>query len=139
MKRILLSMLFLGVLLLAGCTGQEEGEGIKTIEVDGGSYYEVNVKTFAKMMDSKDFVLVNVHIPYDGNIPGTDLSIPYNEITLHLDQLPEDKDAKIVLYCRSDSMSGIAAKELAAMGYSNIYDLDGGYVDWKIAGYPFED
>ena len=138
MKKVL-SFLFVGVILLAGCAVQADGESYKTIEVEGGSYYEVSVPDFAKMMDAKDFVLVNVHIPHEGDIPGTDIFIPYNEIDLHLDQLPQEKNAKIVLYCRSDSMSGIAAKELVKLGYTNVWDLDGGYVDWKIAGYPFEE
>lgn len=138
MKKMLLVML-IGLVVLAGCGGSAQTtEEVKTIEVDGaGSYYEVSVEAFAEMMESKDFVLVNVHIPYEGNIPETDLSIPYNEITSHLGKLPEEKDAQIVLYCRSDNMSGIAAKELARLGYTNVWDVDGGFNAWKAAGHPF--
>lgn len=89
-------------------------------------------------MKKKDFTLVNVHIPYDGEIPKTDLFIPYNKISGHLNELPA-KDKKIVLYCRSDRMSTIAAKELANAGYSNLYNLKGGMNAWEAAGYQLID
>jgi rhodanese-related sulfurtransferase len=79
-----------------------------------------------------------VHIPYAGEIPKTDLLIPYNKIMEHLNELPA-KDKKIVLYCRSDRMSTIAAEELADEEYSNIYNLKGGMNAWKAAGYELID
>lgn len=97
-------------------------------------YTDVSVEQLAAMMEDKDFTLVNVHIPYEGDLPNTDLSIPYNQIADHVDELPT-KDAPIVLYCRSGSMSTQAANELVDMGYTNVYELDGGFNAWKAAGH----
>jgi rhodanese-related sulfurtransferase len=35
-------------------------------------------------------------------------------------------------------MSKIAARELVKMGYKNIYNLEGGTINWEKKRYPFE-
>ncbi len=65
----------------------------------------------------------------------TDAKIAYNEIEQHLDQLPADKSARIVLYCRSGRMSTLAAQQLVKLGYTHIFNLEGGMIAWEQAGY----
>lgn len=89
----------------------------------------------ASMLEKKDFFFVNVHIPYEGEIKNTDAFIPYDKIADNLDKLPKDKDARIVLYCRSGRMSEIAAKELVQLGYTNVSHLGGGMIEWEKNGY----
>jgi rhodanese-related sulfurtransferase len=110
----------------------------ETISAAGGTYQRVTPAELETMLKSKDFVLINVHIPFAGNIPGTDQSIPYDEIQQNLSQLLADKNAKIVLYCSSGRMSQIAAEELVSMGYTNVWDLKGGMVDWQQTGFELE-
>ncbi|MBI4990777.1 rhodanese-like domain-containing protein [Candidatus Gottesmanbacteria bacterium] len=87
------------------------------------------------MLKNKDFYFVNVHIPYEGEIEKTDAFIPYNEIDKNLDKLLKDKNAKIVLYCRSGKMSAEAAKKLTDLGYTNVYNQLLGMHDWQSKGY----
>jgi rhodanese-related sulfurtransferase len=134
-------MRYWSVLLLAiavavsACQPAPAGEGVSP-----SGYYEMDVQQLHAELQDKDFVFVNVHIPFEGDIAGTDVSIPFDEITQpeNLALLPADKDAKIVLYCRSGRMSAIAAKEMAALGYTNIWDVPGGFVEWEAAGYELE-
>lgn len=139
MKRKILLSIFLTV-FLAACQGKPTEITGDKITVDGGSYSSVNADELIEMLKNKDFVFINVHIPFGGNIAGTDLSIAYDQITdpVNLAQLPNDKTAKIVLYCRNGRMSAIAAEALVSQGYTNIWDLAGGMVDWEAAGFELE-
>lgn len=125
-------------LLLSACAGAAStgGSGAigESVAVPGGAYTNVSVAELQTMLANKDFVLVNTHIPFEGDLPNTDRSIPFNEIAQKLDQLPADKNAKIVLYCRSGRMSDIAARALVQQGYSNVWNLDGGMIAWEQAG-----
>jgi rhodanese-related sulfurtransferase len=137
--RVLLFGLLVAILSACGSPSEPgELEG-NSIAVDGGSYMDVTPDDLQTMLAAKDFIFINVHIPFEGNIPGTDLSIPFDQMAGNLALLPQDKDAKIVLYCRSDRMSRIAAETLIEAGYSNVWNLDGGFNAWKDAGLPFEE
>jgi len=98
------------------------------------SYKNITSQELKAMLIRKDFFLANVHIPYEGEIEKTDAFIPYNEIEKNPDKLPKDKNAKIVLYCRSGSMSKIAAGKLVSLGYVNVYNLTGGMINWEKQG-----
>jgi len=137
-----LALLALALLLTAcggAATPAAEGGAVgEKVSVAGGSYTLVDVTGLQAMLANEEFTFVNVHIPFEGDIAGTDVSIPFDEIDQHLDQLPADKNAKIVLYCRSGRMSAIAAETLVGLGYTDVWDVKGGMVAWEKAGLPLE-
>lgn len=120
--------------LVAGCRAAQAPQPEARPTANASGYYDLSVDRLAEMMaQGQEFTLVNVHVPYDGEIEGTDAHIPYNEISENLDQLPA-KDSLIVLYCKGGSMSIDAAKVLAQQGYTNVWELNGGMNAWEAAG-----
>lgn len=99
------------------------------------AWTDVGPEQLSEMLAGRDRFVVNVHVPYEGEIAGTDAFIPYDEIGGRLDELPPDRNAEIVLYCRSGRMSLEAARTLVARGYTNVYNLVGGFEGWEAAGY----
>lgn len=126
------------ILVIMGSLILLYAKNIKPVKLQNNAVKEISVTQLHQMIKEKDFTLVNVHVPYEGEIPQTDKFIPYNTIGEHLNELPA-KNQKIVLYCRSDRMSTIAAKTLTRAGYSNLYNLKGGMNAWKAAGYQLID
>lgn len=106
---------------------EEDYQGLEsTQEADELSYEQITAASLASMLPTKDFFLLDVHIPEQEHIEGTDAFIPYNDLESFASDLPEDKDTEIVVYCRSGGMSPSAAKELLDMGYTNVSELEGG-------------
>lgn len=102
--------------------------------MDKKSYKNISVDQLEIQMDQKDFTLINVHIPYQGEIDGTDLLIPFNAVNQYKNLLPKNKDARIVVYCMGDHMSYVAAKQLIKMGYTRVFNLMGGMLAWQSQG-----
>ena len=85
-------------------------------------------------MDENDAVLVldvRTQEEYDqGHIPGA-VCLPNEEITADM-PVVFDKDAEILVYCRSGRRSAEALEKLRKMGYTNVADFGG------ILGWPYE-
>jgi rhodanese-related sulfurtransferase len=95
-------------------------------------YHKLLPEEAKARIDSGDpVVIVDVRTAAEfaeSRIPGA-INVPNEEI---LDQMPEalpDKDAELLIYCRSGRRSSDAAHKLVAMGYTRVYDF-GGIIDW---------
>ena len=119
----------------SGPTGSPSGvTGQTVVQGNGGTWTNVTPDRLAAMLQHKDFVLVNVKTPYIGEIDGTDLYIPYDQLSARAGELPASKSAKVLVYCRSGASSKIAAQTLLDLGYTNIWNLDGGMNAWQSSG-----
>ncbi len=138
MLLILAVAVIMAILAAQGCTSPagELPPAPEVVRVAEGSYWNISAVQLDSMLQQKDFLFINVHIPYKGEVYGTDLFIPFDEVDQNLSKLPSDKGTKIVIYCRSGSMSAISAETLVGLGYTNVWNLKGGMVEWQGEGYP---
>jgi molybdopterin/thiamine biosynthesis adenylyltransferase/rhodanese-related sulfurtransferase len=102
---------------------------------------EVDVATLAQELAGENRpVLIDVREAdehADGRIPGTP-NIPRGRLEQRIERNVAERAASIVLYCESGKRSLFAARDLHALGYTNVRSLAGGYVGWKRAGLPWE-
>ena len=86
------------------------------------------------LLEDTGAFLVDVHVPEQEHLAGTDAFVPYREVEDRLDEFPEDLHQPIYLYCLSGHMVNIAARSLLDAGYTDLYNLDGGTQAWDDAG-----
>jgi phage shock protein E len=81
--------------------------------------------------EKKGIMLIDVRSEKEytqGHIPGA-VHVPLAEIGDKVKKLKKDKH--VVVYCRSGNQSIWAIKRMMGMGYTNLYNLKGGYHAWK--------
>ncbi|MDQ0416362.1 rhodanese-related sulfurtransferase [Croceifilum oryzae] len=65
----------------------------------------------------------------EGHIPDS-LHIPLDQLEQRQEELAGFKDQNILLVCRSGVRSVYAAEVLADHGYTHLYNLKGGMLEW---------
>lgn len=92
-----------------------------------------------QVMQNEDIFLMDVHIPKQKHIQGTDAFIPFHSIDENINQLPTDKNTPIYIYCEGGPMGNSAARTLHELGYTQLFNLEGGSHAWRQNGFKFED
>jgi adenylyltransferase/sulfurtransferase len=72
-----------------------------------------------------------------GHVPGA-IFIPRGFLEQRIEEKVKEKSHPVVLYCAGGTRSAFAAQTLAALGYSNVSSMIGGFGKWKEAGFPIE-
>lgn len=117
-----------------GETQTEEGETMEetSIDIPQAINEKISAKEAKEMMDQDlDVIILDVRTEEefdDGYIPGAIL-IPDYELQNKAEAILEDKNATILIYCRTGRRSAAAANKLQDMGYTKLYDF-GGIVSW---------
>lgn len=105
------------------------------LESEPGQYQTLSIDEFADIVENRadDYQIINVHIPYAGEVANTDANIPYNDLDVLTAAIPS-KDTPVILYCRSGNMSEQASRALVEQGYTQIWDVPGGMAAWQDSG-----
>jgi rhodanese-related sulfurtransferase len=88
---------------------------------------------FAAALGEPETVALNVHVPDEGSIRRTDLSIPYSRLRERRGELPP-LSTRLAVYCRSGRMSASAVRTLAGLGFRRVVELNGGMEAWAESG-----
>ena len=142
MKRVLCIILLSCAVITAcsnessiGIIGGADGPTSIMVEENGEKavYTQISQEEAKKIMDSgEEHIILDVREQDEfdeGHIPGAIL-IPYTEIDAKAEEMLPDKDALILVYCRSGRRSKIASESLANLGYTNVKEF-GGIIDWQ--------
>ena len=112
-------------LSLFGLTACQDGE-------NNATYEQITVKQAKTIMDTEtDYIIIDARTEEEfaeGHIENAIL-IPEYEIANRAEKELPDKDALILVYCRSGRRSKIASEELVKIGYTNVKEF-GGIIDW---------
>lgn len=116
-----LVMLMISTITLMGCSNSND------IDINKTEYKRISTEEAKIIIDSEDVTILDVRTQEEfdsGHIENAVL-LPVAEITDRADNVLPDKDAKILVYCRSGNRSATASRELIRMGYTNVYDFGG--------------
>ncbi len=124
---LLVAVLSIGTM---SCSNAQDGSG--------SAYKNVNYSLFEEALQSEEGTLLDVRTPEEvakGSIEGaTHINIYDEDFKEQAAEL--DKSKPVYVYCKSGGRSSRACKQLIGLGFSKVYNLDGGITAWKAANKP---
>ena len=132
MRQILLfAALAASLALLSGCALSRAKEDKAEDMTDKAAYHKISAEEAYEMMVSQEVVVVDVRTreEYDGGHIKNAVLVPNESIGSEMPETLPDKDATLLIYCRSGRRSKDAAEKLLSLGYQRVYDF-GGVIDW---------
>jgi phage shock protein E len=125
MKKIFATIVVFAI-ALAGCSG-----GAAATE-------DVNVQGFAEVIQDSRIVILDVRTPEEfaeGHIAGSlNIDVSNSNFAAQISEL--DKTKTYAVYCRSGNRSAVATAEMEKLGFTSLYNMTGGAIDWTAAGFP---
>lgn len=129
----------LSLFSLVGCAQQNNhgqdgnSETSASTTEDPKTIKRVSKAEFKSYLESHENVqLVDVRTPGEfagGGIAGA-ANIDFNSATFEQDIQTLDKNAPVLIYCRSGGRSSKALKIFEANGFTNVLELEGGFMNW---------
>ena len=100
--------------------------------INNESINQMNSDELIEFIELNDAVLVDVRTEdeYNSGYIENSLNIDYfsNDFSVNADKL--DKSKPIILYCRSGKRSSMSANKISKLGFKEIYNLEGGILEW---------
>jgi len=100
--------------------------------INNESINQMNSDELIEFIELNDAILVDVRTEdeYNSGYIENSLNIDYfsNDFSVNADKL--DKSKPIILYCRSGKRSSMSANKISKLGFKEIYNLEGGILEW---------
>lgn len=132
MKHLIIALLSFSLFIACNLDTKKSADKSATTVVQ-----EVHVvlkkEDFKKAIENKDIQFVDVRTPeeYEEGHIGNAENVDYLGDDFEDGIQKYDKNQPIYIYCRSGNRSGKASKIMKELGFTKIYDLKGGYLDWE--------
>jgi rhodanese-related sulfurtransferase len=124
MKKLIVVILT-SVLILTGCTSADDSVDLKVSDFSAKSQevgvVSLDVRTADEFAEGHLINAININVE-SGNFEA------------EIEKL--DKNTTYAVYCRSGRRSAIAVDLMKKAGFTNLYNLDGGVIDWSASGLP---
>lgn len=135
-RKGILPLLLTAVLLLSACapvqnTGDQATPQQQAVSAQENAYHKITAQQAKEMINKGGVTVVDVRTKeeYDAaHIKGAVL-VPNETIGGEMPKELPDRDAILLVYCRTGIRSRQASNQLVKLGYRNVYDF-GGIQDW---------
>ena len=124
MKKISV-VIAISTLLLSGCSSASDSANLNVAEFSAKSQeagvISLDVRTTGEFAEGHLVNALNINVE-SGNFEAELANL--------------DKNATYAVYCRSGRRSAVAVDLMKKSGFNNLYNLDGGVIDWSASGLP---
>lgn len=103
-------------------------------------YKNINADQFQKLITYSKPIVLDVRTYYEfhaGHIKSAIL-IPHNELPFRINEIKASKESDILIYCHAGHRSVAAAHYLLLQGYTSVYNLEAGIIEWEQKGKELE-
>lgn len=143
MKKIISSFFILSALFCNAIYAIDFSERDRLIAEASAEVPSVTPEELNEMLDNgDDFIVLDIREidqRAEGTIPTLDkYELTRGQLEFEIMMLVEDKNTKIVSFCRDGPRGALASKTLINMGYKNAVYLKGGLKAWAVAGYKIK-
>lgn len=109
---------------LAACSGSSD------------AVTDVNASEAIEVLAQAGITVIDVRTPAEyasGHLPeAINIDVDGSSFDEQIADLP--KDDTYLVYCQSGNRSGVATDQLSSLGFTSVYDLQGGIADWQGSG-----
>ena len=129
MRVYLLAGLFLGLIVLNGCKGEQKSSSDFVLPPSDFSQ-KINEYPASPVIDVRNPAeFSKAHLQHAVNVDVNGGQFEEKIASL-------DKSKPVFLYCLSGARSAAAAEQMRSIGFKEVYELEGGLMKWRAANLP---